>query len=48
MAAEYELGLRPTKENILDCLTNVEEVQQLIRIPVSTQKYNNIVIESAQ
>ena len=35
MAAEYELGLRPTKQDVLDCLTNVEEVQQLVRIPVS-------------
>lgn len=35
LAAEFELGLRPSKQTILDCLTNADEVQQLVRIPVS-------------
>ena len=37
LAAEFELGLRPSKQDLLDCLSNSEEVQQIVRIPVSFQ-----------
>ena len=41
MALECELGLRPSQQDILNCLFNKDDVLKTLKIPVSNKYYHN-------